>query len=1350
MYRARHIAVQSLAAIVLAVLILSVAGVSIVSSGWFRERVRARIVTEIETATGGQVELPNFNFDWTHLTATVAPLVLHGKEGENQPPLARFDSVTLGLRLISAVERRINLASLRLDKPAVHIIVYPDGSTNLPVPKRPATGDKEWPQTLIDLGVRHYEILHGTIEIDSRQTPLDVTGDDLHLVMDYVSAASPGRSASYQGQLSSAHVRIGSGEKLNLLAAVDAAFTLDEKRVQFSRLHLAEGHSRADLTGAFSNLRAPVGKFSVKAMATAPDLAEWLALPGKPKGSANFTGELTLAFGGKFDYALQGNVNAKEFGYSLDRVDVNGTALTATLKVTPGQALIDAVSGEAMGGEFTGKAVFDTPAKGQTQTFHADGNFRGMEIRSVARTFTNTAVPWGGLAGGVFSADATLGSSDAKVRVSAAISPNTLTPTGGVQPIEGQIDLRYDQSAGTLSFGDSRVNTKASNIELSGTLGQLLNVRAKTTSLDELRPVLAMMGSNAPKTFPLELRGEASANGTVTGALSDLQFRGEANIRAAAVQGHLLDQMSGEVQANQRRIQVNNLNLTRGAAQITGKLAVTANAGDFSNAELNANLDASNIQIGEVLQEFAGTKIASGMASGNAQISGSVKQPEAEFTLNASKLTAYGENVNHLRARVHYTAQALEVRESLAEFGAGTVELAGTFAHPENIWTDGELRGHASVKNLTAQTVAAWREAQPEADAKLDGTVEFDGRLTGNKIAWRTLNGAGSAKTITFRQSPLGELNWSANTAQNVLNIQTNAKLREAEVKGQGQWRLAEKNMPGSGTLRFSRINVATLHELLVLASPAEKAPAAPPFDGYVEGNATVALELATPRDFSVALDIDALEFHPKSTQALRLDVPPQDIQLRNNGPIGLTITSKEARVRTARFTARETNLEVAGLLPFTGNSGADFNVKGNVNLAILQLLNPDLLARGAAQVTATVRGSLADPSVNGRMELMNASLYLADVPNGVDKANGVVTFDRNRATIEKLTAETGGGQIAIKGSLEFGKALVYRLSGEAKQVRVRYPEDVSLTASAQLALNGTSDNSVLTGTLTLNRAAVTQGADLGRVLANASAPSPSAPDANEYLRGMRLDVHVESAPTFQLETSLTRDIQTEVDLRLRGTILAPALLGTVSASSGEVQMFGNRYTVNRGDVRFLNPVKIEPVLDLDLETRARGIVVSVTVSGSPQKLNVNYSSDPPLQSREIIALLAVGRDPTALTQSSQLEASASSSGFGDAGGLLGQAVSEQLSNRLQRFFGSSRVKIDPTVTGVDTLPSARLTLEQQVSRDVTLTYTTNLNRTQEQIVRLQWDLNPQWSAVAVRDANGLFGVDFQYRKRFK
>jgi len=127
-----------------------------------------------------------------------------------------------------------------------------------------------------------------------------------------------------------------------------------------------------------------------------------------------------------------------------------------------------------------------------------------------------------------------------------------------------------------------------------------------------------------------------------------------------------------------------------------------------------------------------------------------------------------------------------------------------------------------------------------------------------------------------------------------------------------------------------------------------------------------------------------------------------------------------------------------------------------------------------------------------------------------------------------------------------------------------------------------------------------------------------------------------------------------------------------------------------------------------------------------------------------------VGRAPTRATGSTQTATPAQQS-FLQTGGntLLGQALSAPVSDRLQRFFGVSRIKIDPQLTGVENTPETRITIEQQISRDITLTYVTNLARTQQQIVRVEWNFAEDWSAYAVRDSNGVFGVDFVYRRRF-
>ena len=78
-------------------------------------------------------------------------------------------------------------------------------------------------------------------------------------------------------------------------------------------------------------------------------------------------------------------------------------------------------------------------------------------------------------------------------------------------------------------------------------------------------------------------------------------------------------------------------------------------------------------------------------------------------------------------------------------------------------------------------------------------------------------------------------------------------------------------------------------------------------------------------------------------------------------------------------------------------------------------------------------------------------------------------------------------------------------------------------------------------------------------------------------------------------------------------------------------------------------------------------------------------------------------------------------------------------------------MKIDPEIAGATTSnAAARVTLEQQVPSNLSFTYITDLSRAQAQTIRVEWDLTKDWSAVALREENGLFGIDFLYKKQFK
>jgi translocation and assembly module TamB len=930
-----------------------------------------------------------------------------------------------------------------------------------------------------------------------------------------------------------------------------------------------------------------------------------------------------------------------------------------------------------------------------------------------------------------------------------------VTPAAPGEPIEGHLEAAYDQARGTLALGSSSLVTRATRVELQGTLGQTLRVRAQTTRLEDIIPAIAFARGSDPGELPLRLNnGSISLDGAVTGTMDDPQFRGQASVVNGVVRNFAFDRFSAEIAANKREVSARGISGARGRTTVAGDAALSFRdgaAGTFANSEVVAQLTLRNVDVAEVAREVRITEPMSGLAAATVRVSGSIERPEAEITLDVQNPRALGEAMDRLRANVRYRADHLEIADGFATDEGSEIRFRGTFSHPADNWKSGNVTFEASTPNLPSARVERLVAKLPEVTGVLSGNVQGSGALNAGVFTLTSATANAGVRQIVVKGQSIGDIAVQAETRDKNLTVTARGNVRDTRVEANGGWRL-EGDSPGSATVKFSRVTVATLQDLVMLDKPSSP----PAVEGFIEGDATIRVALEKPREFQAEVRLPVVQVNPRQNPASRFGLSAADVILRNNQPVVLDVNADQVTVRSASFTGRDSSMEVAGVVPFRTDTGANLTVDGTIDLIILQLLRPDLQAQGKAAVNVSIRGSLQNPNVNGQLTLRDTSLYLADIPNGVDHASGTIRFDRRNATFQNVTAEVGGGQVILGGTLGFGDTLNYGLEVEARRVRVRYPANFSNTFNADLRLTGPSTASKLTGNVNLVRSSFTFSNDLGQLLAGSSDPETDFTIENEYLRGMQMDVRIQNGPDYQIQTagsSLANNLEADVALRLRGTPARPVLGGSIIINRGEAELNGNKFIVERGDVRFTNPVKIEPNFDIDLSTRARGVNVGIRLTGTMQGLKANLSSDPPLQQSEIWALLVAGRDPT--TNLSQLAPGASGSGasslFMQAGGnVLGQAVSQQVSNRMQRFFGATRVKVDPTLTGVDNLPQARVTWEQQVSKDITLTYITNLNRTQEQVIRVQWDMSNEWSAIAVRDANGLFGIDFQFRKRFK
>jgi translocation and assembly module TamB len=294
--------------------------------------------------------------------------------------------------------------------------------------------------------------------------------------------------------------------------------------------------------------------------------------------------------------------------------------------------------------------------------------------------------------------------------------------------------------------------------------------------------------------------------------------------------------------------------------------------------------------------------------------------------------------------------------------------------------------------------------------------------------------------------------------------------------------------------------------------------------------------------------------------------------------------------------------------------------------------------------------------------------------------------------------------------------------------------------------MTGTLQNAMVAGNITVTRFAQIPSADLASLFASAGAPA-RIPNPKSPLNNLHLEVRILSTPELTVQTSLAK-LSGDVDLRLRGTAANPVLLGRANIAEGDIKLAGTKYHLERGDITFIDPVRIDPVLDVEATTRVRDYDITIGLHGTLERLNTTYRSDPPLSSDDIISLLAFGKTQT----ENAMGTGAPSPGIGQgaSGALLSAALNQTLTNRVSKIFGSSSIRINPSVGGVENDPNARLTIEQQVSNNVTLTYITNLARSAQEVIQFEYNINSEYTLEGMRDENGVVSFDLLIRKRKK
>jgi translocation and assembly module TamB len=466
-------------------------------------------------------------------------------------------------------------------------------------------------------------------------------------------------------------------------------------------------------------------------------------------------------------------------------------------------------------------------------------------------------------------------------------------------------------------------------------------------------------------------------------------------------------------------------------------------------------------------------------------------------------------------------------------------------------------------------------------------------------------------------------------------------------------------------------------------------------------------------------------------------------IQLGAANPIRIDFVNGVLALQRATLKGTDTNLQVQARIPTNSAAPASMLLQGKVNLKIAELLSPDISSSGEVRLNINSYGARANPNIEGQIEIVNASLASGSAPIGLQNGNGVLTLTRDRLDITHFQGIVGGGTVTASGGVVYRPSLRFDLAMAAKDMRLLYPEGVREGLNLNLNLTGTQQAAVLGGQVHLEELSFTPDFDLSNFLGQFTGPEAAPPPAGSFTQNLRLNIDVQSTSAVNL-VSRTLSLQAAANLQVRGTADEPVILGRVNLNGGDLIMMGNRYVLEGGTIQFANPMRTEPVLNVSANTTIQQYQIYLRFEGPVDRMHTNYSSVPALPPADIIHLLAFG---------STTEAAAANPTPGSLGAesVVASQVTGQVTSRVAKVAGISQLSIDPELGGVanggGTSSGARITIQQRVTGNLFVTFSSDVTTAQDQVIQLQYKVSPRVSFSGTRDYNGGFAFETRIRK---
>jgi translocation and assembly module TamB len=1284
----------------------------------FRHSILAKVDKSVRESTGARLEVRDFNLRLSNLSLDLYNVVVHGTEPDPNQPLMAVDHLQVGLTIDSLLHRKWHVRDIIVDHPVVRMAVNKAGENNLPKPEKKSTSSNT---NVFDLAIRELRLNNGEIYYNDQKTPLEADLHNFAVRANYYPAQK-----KYSGNLGYNAGKIVYGKYAPVEHNLQAKFGVTQQQFTLDKLNLVAGESRVDLNATVNDYSSPNMQATggYEATLVTSDFKRILKDPTLPGGTVKLTGQLKYQADPNRPMldtvSVNGNVSSPGLSVHTPSLQTEVRDLYARYQLSGGNAEVNDIRARLMGGTLSGRlTIKDVAGASITQL---QGSLIGLSLDEAQTATHNTSMRQAHLSGRL-DADANahwaktldnvVAHTDAKINASLG--------QGQATPLNSVIHADYAGAHKELALTNSYVRTPQTSINLNGKISDRsrLQVAVQSNDLHEIETLSAALQKPAPgqpAPQPLGLYGTANVNATVSGSLKAPQINGQIDARNFRVKGSSWKILHTAFAANPSQVTLSNGDLE---AVPQGRINFSAqtklkNWAYTPSSPITANISGSKISLADLERLANKTYPVSGTLALNVSVHGSQLNPVGQGTLTVTKAKVSTEPIQNLNVKFEGDGNTVKANLTV-QMPAGTARADVNY-FPKTEGYDARVQAQ-NFRLEKLQTVI-------QRNMKIAGGVNLNVSGKGT-VKDPQLQATIDVPQLQVQKQTVEGLKFQTTVQNHVASIALDSNVAKVFLKARGTIGI-EKPYMADIRLDSGKIN---FQPLVAMYAPAQAAD----LSGQTELHATVRGPLADKNRVEAHLEIPNLDVHYKQ------------FQLAAAKPIIADYKSGTATLQPTSIRGTGTSIDAEAIVPVTSLKAASFVVKGNVELGIAQMFVPDMTSSGQLQFDIDSKRYGPGANLNGQIKIVNANLHTADSPVGLDNANGVINVTQSRLEVSSFEGHMGGGTINATGAVAYRPAIQFQLGLTATHIRVRYPEGVRAIVGSNLALTGNPQASQLTGQVRIERVSFTPDFDLSTFTSQFSGASSDSGTPGSFTQGMKLNIAVQSTSQMNLVSSQV-SVKGDANLRVVGTAADPVILGRTNLTGGEFFLAGNRYEVDHGTIDFLNPVRTEPVLNIQVRAKINEYNITLGLTGPVERLQTTYTSDPALPPVDIINLIATGKT----VESAAANPSPSPTSAMGAQSLLASGISSQVSGKIAKLAGVSQLQIDPGLgndNGQNSGP--RIAIQQRVTSNLLVTFATDVTSTQRQAIQIEYKFNPKWSVSSTRNQNGGFGVDARYHKDF-